>query len=246
MKPSGVTRYDAETLGWNDMHSLFDLKHITAPLCQSLVVFAIQTGLRRSKILGIQWRDVDLSAGTLSVRRALIKLPSGETELNAPKNGKGRVVDLLDESLNALQQWRCENSENGNFVFCLSDRSLLDPGQVTPTFKRIAGKAVLTKFKFRDLQHTLASLMLFKGIHLMIASERLGHSNIANTVDLYFHVLPADQRGVVRRLGSKRRKGNGKFFQKWVESTRYESGEWMGPGGPCGLQNRIASYFQLS
>ena len=91
---------------------------------------------------------------------------------------------------------------------------------------------MLTKFKFRDLQHTLASLMLFKGIHLMIASERLGHSNIANTVDLYFHVLPADQRGVVRRLGSKRRKGNGKFFQKWVESTRYESGEWMGPRWP--------------
>ncbi len=226
------------------MHSLFDLKHITAPLCQSLVVFAIQTGLRRSKILGIQWRDVDLSAGTLSVRRALIKLPSGETELNAPKNRQGGVVNLLYESvesLNALQQRRCDNSDYGNFVFCLSDRSLLDPGQVTPTFKRIEGKAVLTRFRLRDLRHTLASLILFKGIHLMIFSERLGHSSTTNTVDLYSHVLPSDQRGAVNRLGSKWNKGNGKFFPKWVKSTSYESGEWMGPGGPCGLQNRYAS-----
>ena len=161
VKPPRVTRYEAETLGWDEVHSF--LENITDPLYQSLVVFAIQTGLRRSEILGMQWRDVDLSAGTLAVRRALIKLPSGETELNAPKNGQGRVVDLLDESvesLKALQQRRCENSENGNFVFCHSDGSPLDPDQVTQTFKRIAIKAGLAKFRFHDLRHTHASLML--------------------------------------------------------------------------------------
>ena len=65
VQPPRVTRYEAETLGWDEVHSFLD--KITAPLYQSLVVSAIQTGLRSSEILGMQWRDVDLSAGTLSV-----------------------------------------------------------------------------------------------------------------------------------------------------------------------------------
>ena len=45
--------------------------------------------------------------------------------------------------------------------------------------------------RLHDLRHTHASLMLAKGIHLKIVSERLGHSNIAITADLNSHVLPS-------------------------------------------------------
>ena len=59
------------------------MDQITGPLHQTLALLAIQTGLRRSEILGLQWRDFDFSGGTLSVHRALIKLASGATELKA-------------------------------------------------------------------------------------------------------------------------------------------------------------------
>ena len=179
-----------------------------------LVVFDIQTGLRRSELLGLQWRDVNLSKGALSVQRALIKLPSGETELNTPKNIQVRVVDLPGESvelLNRIYQRKCKGPENGHFVFYRPYGSTLDPDQVTQTFKRIARKAGLAKFGFHDLRHTHASLMLSKGIHLKIVSERLGHSSIAITADLYSHVLPSVQRDAVSQFGSEWRKRIGKF-----------------------------------
>ena len=125
-------------------------------------------------------------AGTLSVNRALIKLPSGETELTVPKSGHGRVVDLPQESIESLEAHREHGggkAGNGNFVFCHSDGSPTDPDLVTQAFKRMAKKAGLGEFRLHDLRHTHASLMLSKGIHPKIVSERLGHSTIGITID---------------------------------------------------------------
>ena len=101
------------------------LEQITDPLRQTLALLAIQTGLRRSEILGLHWRDINFASGALSVRRALIKLASGGTELKGPKNGHGRVVDLPADSVEALRAHRGRNPEpsrNGNFVFFLPFR----------------------------------------------------------------------------------------------------------------------------
>ena len=83
-----------------------------------------------------------------------------------------------------------ETSGNGNFVFCHSDGSALDPDLVTQAFERIAKRCGLQGLRLHDLRHTHASLMLSQGIHPKIVSERLGHSSIGITTDLYSYVLP--------------------------------------------------------
>ena len=65
----------------------------------------------------------------------------------------------------------------------------------------------LEQLRLHDLRHTHASLMLSKGIHLKIVSERLGHSNIGITGDLHSHVLPSMQEEAVSQFGAERRKG---------------------------------------
>ena len=55
--------------------------------------------------------------------------------------------------------------------------------------------------RFHDLRHTHASLMLAWGVHLKIVSERLRHSGIGITGDLYSHVLPTVQLDAVERFG---------------------------------------------
>ena len=212
VEPPRMTKYGAQFLGWEKVHAFLD--RITDPLHQTLALLAIQTGLRRSEILGLHWRDIDFSAGTLSVRRALIKLASGATELKVPKNGHGRVVELPAESVNALRAHRERNREtagNGNFAFCHSDVSPLDPDLVSKWFRKDARTAGFEGLRLHDLRHTHASLMLSKGIHLKVVSERLGHSRIGITGDLYSHVLPSAQVEAVRRFESEWRNENGKF-----------------------------------
>ena len=211
VEPPRATKYEAKTLGWDEVHAFLVL--INNPLHQTLFLLDIQTGLRRSELLGLQWRDLDLSRGTLSLQRALIKLPSGGMELTVPKNGLGRLVELPQGSIDSLKAHRersHEASGNGNFVFCHSNGSPLDPDLVSKWFRRIAKKAGMEGLRLHDLRHTHASMMLSKGIHLKIVSERLGHSSIGITGDLYSHVLPSVQGEAVRRFESEWNIGNGK------------------------------------
>ena len=54
--------------------------------------------------------------------------------------------------------------------------------------------------RFHDLRHTHASLLLARGVHPKIVSERLGHASISITLDTYSHVLPGLQEDAVRDL----------------------------------------------
>jgi integrase len=64
---------------------------------------------------------------------------------------------------------------------------------VTKDFGKVTRKAGVDGMRFHDLRHTHASLLLGEGVHLKVVSERLGHSGIAITADLYCHVLPGLQ-----------------------------------------------------
>jgi integrase len=201
VEPPRVTRQETRTLTWEEVYQL--LEQVADPLYWTLILLDIQTGLRRSEILGLQWRDVDLPSGTLSVRRAWVKLPSGVMELTAPKSGHGRAVTLPPQSVEALsahreRQW--DALGNGDFVFCHSGGSPLNPDQVTKEFKRIAREAGMGDLRFHDLRHTHATLMLGAGVHLKVTSERMGHSSIAITGNLYSHVQSTVQKGRLSAL----------------------------------------------
>ena len=157
-----------------------------------------------SELLGLQWRDIDLDSGTLSVQRAWVQLPSGTRVTSVPKSGKGRAVDLPAQSVDDLRAQRESPGElagNGNLVFCHSDGTPWAPIQVTRKFKQVATAAGVGDLRLHDLRHTHASLMLKDGVNLKITSERLGHSSIAITANLYSHVLPTVQEEAVQRFG---------------------------------------------
>ena len=73
---------------------------------------------------------------------------------------------------------------------------------MTQWFKRTAVRAGFDDLRFHDLRHTHASLMLREGVNLKVMTERLGHSGVAITGDLYSHVQPTVQHQAVEVFGS--------------------------------------------
>jgi integrase len=59
---------------------------------------------------------------------------------------------------------------------------------------------LLPRIRFHDLRHAHATHLLASGIHRKVASERLGHSKIGITLDLYSHVLPGMQEDAAERV----------------------------------------------
>jgi len=161
------------------------------------------TGMRKGEAIGLRWIDVDLEAGRLSVRRALI--PSGrEVIVSEPKAVKGRRVSALDpgtvevlkaqaaRQLDEQRDWDDAWVETG-LVFTQGNGAALDPETVTRYFRQAVKRSMPPQIRLHDLRHTHATLALQAGIHPKVVSERLGHATVSITLDTYSHAIPAMQ-----------------------------------------------------
>jgi integrase len=200
VKPPRAERFEARALGWDQVPML--LSRVPDDQFRTVFLLALQTGLRRSELAGLQWSDVDLDSGALSVRHSLVKLPSGSLDLGPPKSGRARVVDLPGDSVDALRDFLDARDVESAFVFCYRDGRPLDPNLLSRVFRRTADLAGFPGLRLHDLRHTHATLLLSQSVHPKVVQERLGHSTIAITMDLYSHVMPTVQRDAVDRFGA--------------------------------------------
>jgi integrase len=79
------------------------------------------------------------------------------------------------------------------FVCALEDGAPIRPNTLTIYWVRLLAKTTLPRVRFHDLRHAHATHLLASGVHPKVASERLGHSKVGITLDLYSHVLPGMQ-----------------------------------------------------
>jgi integrase len=165
--------------------------------------------LRRGEIAALRWKNVDLDAGILKIVQTTRQIGRAVT-YKPVKNTKGRPVALSGLMLEELKAHRAKQAEEllrfgvklsgDSFVFAQPDGSPIKPGSVTNEWKRLVKKHALPRIRFHDLRHTHATAMLASGVHPKIASERLGHSSIAITLDLYSHVLPNMQADAIQTM----------------------------------------------
>ena len=85
-------------------------------------------------------------------------------------------------------------------VFIRTTGEPLLPITVTLGFKKIVRKLGLDNVRFHDMRHTHATIMLLQGVHPKVVQERLGHSKMGTTMDLYSHVMPSMQKEAVERF----------------------------------------------
>ena len=78
-------------------------------------------------------------------------------------------------------------------MFCQPDGTPIHPDSFSGLFERLVARAGLPRIRFHDLRHTHASLALTAGVHPKVVSERLGHADIALTLNTYSHAIPALQ-----------------------------------------------------
>ena len=177
---------------------------------ETLYILAVTTGMRSGELLGLQWGDVDLEAGTLQVRRTVF---NGRIE--APKTSKGRrSIRLTQTSVEALR----ERPRASEWVFCTRTGRPVSVHNVhNRSWKPLLRKAGLPpETRFHDLRHTCATLLLTKGVHPKIVQEMLGHSSISITLDTYSHVMPNMQGEAARAMHSIFG-GNGTFGSRGGE-----------------------------
>ncbi len=173
---------------------------------------AAMTGLRREELAALQWPDIDLKSGVVSVRRARVDI-GGEIIVKGPKSAASRrSIDLDNETLLALQKWRKKQVkerltagpgwEPGEWVFTDQLGRPWRPDGITYRFTKAAKTAGLPPTHIKGLRHAHATALLATGAHPKVVQERLGHASIKVTMDIYSSVLPGIQRDAIDRLAN--------------------------------------------
>lgn len=173
------------------------------------------TGVRRSEALALMWRDVDLAAGRVSIRRALDTTQRDTVKLT--KTGGARVIDIDADTVAVLRAWRAtlgglslDRVRADAYVFgTIREGRPRSPNEVSRRWRRRVAAArnelgtdALPVIRLHDLRHTHASLMLALGVPVKVVSERLGHASATITLDVYSHVLPGQGKAAADMLAA--------------------------------------------
>lgn len=175
------------------------------------IFLAFTTGMRRGEILGLRWEDVDLARGLLMVRQVL-KRRKGQFFFEKPKTEKSRrtvvlpgaAVEFLKEHKRAQEERK--RAMGGAYreyglVCCRRDGTPIVPSSLTTYFRGwVRRHPEFAGMTFHSLRHTHATLLMAAGVHPKIVSERLGHSSIEITLQLYTHSLPTLQKEAAARM----------------------------------------------
>lgn len=160
------------------------------------ILLAVGLGLRRGEVLGLMWEDIDFDRKVVSINRSVVyedrQLRIGDLKTRSSR----RSILISDGIAKALKEHRQKES---GFVVSNEDQPL-SPATLDKQYKAVLKKAGLPNIRFHDLRHTNATLMLKAGIHAKVASQRLGHSTIGITMDLYSHVMHEMQEEAARIL----------------------------------------------
>lgn len=199
---------DPPQVGWKPMQTYSFAE--TAQMIEAMrgtslhvpALLAVMCGLRRGEICALRWRNVDLIAASLSVVESLEQTRAG-LRFKSPKSGKGRSVALSQTVVDELRAHRTRRAEellklgtrlsDDDLVLGHADGSMISPIYISQQWARRVAKTKLARIRFHDLRHTHATHLLTGNIHPKIASERLGHSKVSITLDLYSHVIPGMQ-----------------------------------------------------
>lgn len=165
------------------------------------LVLAALCGLRRGEITALRWKSVDLDAGQLAVVASTEQLDTGDKERRIrekeAKSGRSRTVALPSLAVEELRRWRALQAEellrlgiradDSWHVVTNADGSSPNPRSVTTAVSGFLKEWGVTLHKLR---HSHASHLLSANIHPKIVQERLGHSSISITLDIYSHLMP--------------------------------------------------------
>jgi integrase len=195
--PPGYREEEMTTWSIEELNKF--LSNVQSHTLYALFYLALFTGMRRSELLGLQWRDIDFPNAQISVKRALHHLRDGSYIFTQPKTEKSRrSIALSPSTIAVLESHRKaqdgqEKAGGDRLVFLFRGNDHLNPNTVTWEWKKACIAAGVRPIRLHDGRHTHASLMLAQGVHPKIVQERLGHSSIQITLDTYSHVVPGLQ-----------------------------------------------------
>ncbi|MFM1539308.1 tyrosine-type recombinase/integrase [Helcococcus bovis] len=168
-----------------DINSLLNVIEDFKSFCMFRTL--IYTGLRRGELLALTWDDIDFQNKTLQVNKTLAHGENYKIIVNSTKTESSkRTINIDDQTIMFLKKLKLQTKNN--LVFPNKSGTYQRLGNIQDKLNRYCKLANIKKIRVHDLRHTHASLLFASGATAKEVQERLGHSRIETTLNIYTHL----------------------------------------------------------
>jgi len=164
---------------------------------RTLVLHAVTTGLRRSELFALKWKDVDFQGKQICVTRSIVQNVIGVCKTESSQ----KPVPAHDDLMKALREWRGQTpyKSSESWVFASPANQGRRPYLAQQIMQRhilpIARKLGIAKrIGWHTFRHTYSTLLRSTGAELKIMQELLRHSTIRVTLDTYTQAVTTEKR----------------------------------------------------
>lgn len=187
---------------WTTAHLRTFLQGVDEDRLHACWLLVATTGMRRGEVAGLRWIDLDEDR-RLHIRHTRTQVAGRTIAQDSTKTEAGARVIALDEAtVGALRSHRVRQLEermawgagwtDSGYVFVDEAGEPFKPDWILRRFQKLAAALDLPPIDFHGLRHSYATAARRAGVDIEVLSHRLGHSDVAITLNTYRHVSPDD------------------------------------------------------
>ncbi len=203
MKAPKVTKHEVVALQYSDFQRLISIltldREIDIRMRTSILLMAL-TGLRRGEVAGLEFGDLQESSDLLSIRRAILYTSEKGIYQKEPKTESSYRTFLISTWVKDIilyyKEWYQERYQvksdqlSKSKLFRQENGSPIHPDTLTIWCRKFCDRnKSIQRFTPHILRHTYASMLISMGISLKEVSNRLGHSKLTTTCNVYTHSM---------------------------------------------------------
>lgn len=169
------------------------------------ILLDIFTGARLGELAGLEWTDIDLKNGIITINKSSQYLSSKGVFTKAPKTESSvRDVAVPDFIVSLLEEYKLWYEEqkafcgefwnDSNRLFVQDNGKPIHPSTISKWFVNFVQSIGLPVINFHGLRHTNASLLIGQQVDVATVSARLGHAQITTTYNFYVHPLKSHDK----------------------------------------------------
>lgn len=159
------------------------------------------TGMRKGELLALKWTDIDFENHEITVSKAISLDDTNKIYLKSTKTGKTRIISIDQGTKNILIEWKKQQMKDcmaqgfnakskTQLVFSNKYNSYMQPSLTQKWLKKITNTHKLKAITTHGFRHTHCSILFEAGVTIKEVQDRLGHTDVQTTMNIYAHVSP--------------------------------------------------------
>ena len=171
------------------------------------------SGMRKGEALALTWNDLDFTTNELRINKALSRGKDNQLYVKSTKTGVARTIKMDDKTMSILKEWKKRQKQDylilgfntmqpKQLVFSNEVNEFVQPTKTRKWIIQIQKKYKLGTITTHGLRHTHCSLLFEAGANVKEVQDRLGHSDVKTTLDIYTHVTKKAKEETILKFAS--------------------------------------------